>query len=182
MLTKYMKSHKYVYGGRINWRSLTIAFTLAFCAFLGSYVDRDEVYIADKSEEVLMKPVVVQEPTMEDKIREYFPRNWKTMVAIAHAESHMDMQAKGYNCFYYHGKATTTPIKGGSKACKIEDRHLSYSVDCFILQRNYKGKECPSNVSLDQHLKEVAELSKVQNLNAWSSFNNGSYKRFLAEN
>ncbi len=172
--------HSYNYGRRINWRTLTIAFSIAACFFLAHYGNIDNTYVAEPN--VYMSPVVVTPPpTVEDKIRSYFPRSWKTMIAVAHAESGMSMDAKGYNCYYYRGKATTTPIKGGSKACDVVDRPLAYSVDCFVLQRNYKGQQCPEGVTLDQHLKEVSELSKVQGLQAWSAYNNNSYKKHLHE-
>lgn len=190
-------SHSRTYGNRINWRSLTIAFTLATCFFIGSYADRDDSYVAEQ--DAFMKPVVFEvihecgtdledvcsstrgklgkfsDNNIEDKIRQYFPKNWKTMIAVAHAESNMSMDAQGWNCYYINGKATSTPIKGGSKACKVEDRAKAYSTDCFVLQKNYKGQKCPEGVSLDQHLQEVSELSKVQGLQAWSAYNNKSY-------
>lgn len=193
-------SHSREYGSRINWRTLTIAFTLAFCFFIGSHADRDDTYVAEQ--EVFMKPVVMEvihecgimledvcsttrgklgkfsDKDIEDKIKHYFPRNWKTMIAIAHAESNMNMDAKGYNCYYNKDKTIVyeTRVKGShSAACKKEHRKYAWSVDCFALQRNYIGKSCPKGVTLDQHLKEVAELSRVQGLSAWSSYNQGKH-------
>lgn len=182
-----MKSHKYNYGGRINWRSLTIAFTLAGCFFVSNYSHKDEVYYADTpTVSVYMEAIVVEAtstPTIEEKIRHYFPRSWKTMIAVAHAESGMSMEAIGYNCYYNKDRTVvyTERVKGShSTACKKEHRKYSWSVDCFALQRNYPGrKTCPS-VTVDEHLKEVAELSKVQGLSAWSSYNAGKHIKFLA--
>lgn len=143
-----------------------------------------EKYVADKEESAFMVPIIVApEPTVEDKIKEYFPRNWKTMIAIAHAESGVSMDAIGYNCYYYHGKATTTPIKGGSRACEVKDRHLANSVDCFVLQKNYPGrKTCPEGVTIDMHLRESAELSREQGLGAWVTYNTKVHEKYLAKN
>lgn len=167
-----MKSHKYKTGRRVmNWRVGVIILTIIFIWVLSHYGNKDDTYVAEP--DVFMKPIVVEpEPTIEDKIREYFPRSWKTMIAIAHAESHMDMNAIGYNCMY----------NGVSKACKKEDRSKAWSVDCFVLQRNYPNrKTCPEGVTLDMHLKEVAELSKIQGLQAWSSYNAGIHKKYLTQ-
>lgn len=163
-----------------------------------------EEYVADKAEAAFMVPIiVVPEPTVEDKIKEYFPRNWKTMIAIAHAESGVSMDAVGYNCYYegYYGTITTSkglervPIITNetalskktdgviSVACLKKDRKLAWSVDCFVLQRNYPGrKTCPEGVTLDMHLKESADLSRVQGLGAWVTYNTGAHEKHLAKN
>lgn len=170
------RSHKYKHGGRVlGWRVWVIVLTIISILVLSRYGNTNNTYTREVSEDDLfMKPVVVvPEPTVEDKIKEYFPRNWKTMIAIAHAESHMSMDAVGYNCMY----------NGISKACKKEDRSKAWSVDCFILQRNYPGrKTCPEGVTIDMHLKESADLSRVQGLQAWVSFQQGTHKKYLATN
>ena len=182
------KSHKYKYGGRVfNWRTAVLSLTIFFCAVLSHYGNKDNVYVAEKTQDVFMKPVVVDNPqdeSIETKIRKYFPRSHKTVIAIAYAESGMSMDAVGYNCYYYHGKATTTPIKGGSKACKVSDRHLAWSTDCFVLQDNQpKGvKTCPKDVTVDEHLQEMAELSKTCGLRCWSAYNNGTWKKYYKGN
>lgn len=120
--------------------------------------------------------------SIEEKIKQYFPKSHKTMIAIAHAESGMDMNAKGYNCYYNKSETTvySTRVKGShSAACKSQHRKFAYSVDCFILQKNYKGQDCPKNMTVDQHLSEVAKLSKVQGLQAWSAYKNNSYKNYV---
>lgn len=158
----------------LNWRIWVLVATLLFCLLASHYGNKDNTYVADRSNDVFMKPVVVvPEPTIEDKIREYFPRNWKTMIAIAHAESGMNMNAVGYNCMY----------NGVSKACKKEDRSKAWSVDCFVLQKNYPGrKTCPEGVTLDMHLRESANLSRVQGLQAWVTYQTGAHKKHLASN
>lgn len=61
-------------------------------------------------------------------------------------------------------------------ACKKQHRIYSWSIDCFLLQKNYIGlKTCPKDVTVDEHLKEVAELSKVCGFKCWSAYNNKSY-------
>ena len=156
----------------LNWRIWVIVLTIISILVFSHYGNKDNTYVREP--DVFMKPVVVTpEPTVEDKIKEYFPRNWKTMIAIAHAESGMNMGAIGYNCYY----------NGVSKACKKEDRSKAWSVDCFVLQKNYPGrKTCPDGVTLDMHLREAAALSRVQGLEAWVTFNTGAHKKHLASN
>ena len=181
-------SHSYNSGRRINWRSLTIAFTIAICFFISSNANRDEVYYADTpTVSVYMTATVVEATStpesIEDKIRHYFPKNWKTMIAIAHAESNMNMDAKGYNCYYNNDKTIVyeTRVKGShSTACKKEHRVYSWSIDCGILQRNYPGRKTCPKITIDEHLHDVAELSKVQGLSAWSSYNAGAHIKYLA--
>jgi len=138
--------------------------------------------------EYVIKPVVAPattaEPTVEDKIRQYFPRSWKTMIAVAKAESHMSMNAKGWNCFYNEDETIvyTSKVKGShSTHCKTSHRKYAWSVDCFLLQKNYKGQQCPKGMTLDKHLQEVADLSRVQGLGAWTSYNDGKHLKYLAD-
>ena len=166
----------------MNWRVAVISATILWCAIAGSHADRDEVYVREP--EVFMVPVVVEHPedeSIETKIRKHFPRSHKTMIAIAKAESGMNPKAVGYNCYYSNGVATTTPIKGGSMACKVADRHLAWSRDCGILQMNTTAKSCPKE-TIDEHLTRAAELSRKQDLTAWVAYWNGSYKKHLASN
>lgn len=178
------KNHQYKTGRRImNWRVVVLSATVLWCAVAGYHSNDDLTYTREHQEYPL--PVFVKEevkePTIEDKIRQYFPRNWKTMIAIAHAESKMNNNAIGYNCWYKGDVVYKEKVIGAeSKACKKHDRKYSWSIDCFLLQKNYVGlKECPKNVTLEQHLQEVSELSKVQGLQAWSSFNSGAHKKYL---
>ncbi len=177
------KSHKRTKFTRINPLSVGIAILigLIWCCTPGQY---DDTYVREEEAFPVMKPVVViPEPTLEDKIREYFPRSHKTMVAVAYAESGMSMKATGYNCYYNKDETIVyeTRVKGShSTACKKEHRKYSWSVDCFALQKNYPGrKTCPSGITVDMHLREVAELSKVQGLQAWSSFNEKKHLAYI---
>ncbi len=127
-------------------------------------------------------------------IRQYFPRNADTMVAIAKAESQLNPNAIGYNCFY-NSKAIYTAkgeLKNGTSTvvytsrvkdaysthCKTNHRSYAYSVDCGVLQKNYSGQVCPKE-SLEEHLEIVRDLSLIQGLEAWSAYNNGRYKNYL---
>lgn len=184
-----MKSHKYKFGRRINWRSILLSMVFPICFTVSHYANLDNTYVAEPKElSVFMTATVVEpepvEQSIEEKIKEYFPRSHKTMLAIAKAESGLSMDAKNWNCYYYHGKATTTPIKGGSKACKKEDRKLAHSVDCYVLQDNQeKGiTKCQEHMTVDKHLAEMAELSKQCGFKCWSAYNNKSYLKYLASN
>lgn len=198
-------AHSRHYGKRVlNYRTIILSLTILWCAVVSNYSNKDYSYQPETEQTFLVPVVVTPEPTIEDKIKKYFPRSWKTMIAIAHAESGMDHSAVGYNC-YYTKKVTTkyypnpetmgiesykkvdlivhsTKVKGSfSAACKKEHRNYAWSVDCGVLQRNYKGKVCP-DISVDEHLEEVAKLSKVQGFQAWAAYNNNSYKKYLAQN
>jgi hypothetical protein len=178
-------SHKGV--NLLNWRIWVIVATLVFCLLASHYGNLDSTYVVEKVESplvVYMTATVVghpQDESVETKIRRYFPRSHKTIIAIAKAESRMNPNAVGYNCYYYKGKATTTKIVGGSKACDIPDRHLAWSRDCGILQINTTAQSCPKE-TIDEHLKRAANLSRVQGLNAWVTHWNGDYKDHLASN
>ena len=176
-------SHKYRYGGRI-----TNPYTILFSAMIislwlvGEGNHYEDVYVREP--EPVMKPVVVDHPeyeSIETKIRKHFPRSHKEIIAIAKAESRMNPNAIGYNCYYYQGKATTTPIKGGSKACEVEDRHLAWSYDCGLLQLHNGKKKCPKE-TIDEHLERAANLSRKQGLDAWVTYWNGAHKKHLAQN
>lgn len=144
-----------------------------------------EEYVADKEETSFMIPiVVVPEPTVEDKIKEYFPRSYKTVIAIAKAESSLKNDAINYNCWYdKDGNIKTTYVKNGGKSCKKEDRKYAFGVDCFVLQAHYPGrKSCPEGVTLDMHLREMADLSRQRSFQPWVVYNTGAYKAHLANN
>lgn len=167
-INQYKRTYYKEYGALV---------TFIFITFLSLTPIEDQVYVREVKP-VEATVVEVKEETMEQKIVKHFPRSHKTMIAIAYAESGMKMEAKGFNCYYNDDMTIVyeTRVKGShSAACKPSHRKYAWSVDCFALQRNYKGQECPKGVTVDAHLEEVAELSKVQGLQAWSSFNNGRY-------
>jgi hypothetical protein len=141
------------------------------------------IYQNDTTVEVIPTvSVATTSVSFEDKIKQYFPKNYPTMIAIAHAESRMDNNQKNYNCFYNKNETIVYQerVKGShSTSCKKGHERYAWSTDCFLLQKNYKGKNCPADVTLDDHLKDVSELSKVQGLEAWSAYKNGSYLTYL---
>jgi hypothetical protein len=65
----------------------------------------------------------------------------------------------------------STKVKGShSTSCKKEHRKYSWSIDCGVLMKNHIGiRTCPV-VSVDDHLKEMAALSKVQGKCAWFAY------------
>ena len=182
-------NHSRSYGSRIiNWRTLVMSISILGCLVLANYGNVEKVYVAEKpQEQVFMAPVIVEpEETIEEKFQRYFPKSHKTMLAIAKAESGMKMESKGYNCFYNDDMTIVYKerVKGShSAACKPSHRKFAHSVDCFILQDNQsKSRECPKDVTVDQHLEEMAELSRICGLDCWWAYKNGSYKKYLANN
>lgn len=170
---------------RIIALKILVSFTIVVIHFVviqqqnenTSSVTEDKILPTESTALVIQKTL-----TIEDKIMQYFPRNGKIMIAIAHAESNMNNDAKGYNCYYNSDNTIVymEKVKGShSGVCKKHHRVYAWSVDCFVLQKNYKGKECPTGVTLDQHLQEVADLSRAQGLEAWSSYRNGKHLVYL---
>lgn len=182
---KKPRKHVYKHGSRITNPYTFVFATMILCLWLVSEVNYyDDTYVLENGQQVFLAPVIVDHPedeSVETKIRKHFPRSHVTMIAIAKAESHMNPNAVGYNCFYSGGKATTTPVKGGSKACKIEDRHLAWSMDCGLLQLNTTAKHCPKE-TIDEHLDRAAKLSRIQGLDAWVTYWNGAHEKHLAQN
>lgn len=176
-------SHSRHYGNRLNWRALVISLTIIFCLTAANYGNADKVYVAEKPKvEAFLLPVVVdKEETIEEKIKFHFPRSWRDMIAIAHAESRMDPEAKNWNCFYNSDKSIVyeTRVKGAhSTFCKKEHRKYAWSVDCGIMQLSVRSKECPVE-DIDTHLQKAAELSKIQGKEAWVVYQTGAYKKYL---
>ena len=95
-----------------------------------------------------------KEKTVEEKICETFKDNCKLMIAIAHAESGMNAKAINHN-------------RNGS-------------VDCGLFQVNsIHGVSCQDLFDVDTNLKVAKKIYDKQGLQAWSAYNNGSYKKFL---
>lgn len=55
---------------------------------------------------------------------------------VAKNESGWRHDAQGWNCIY----------DGKSQACKAQDRHLAWSVDCGLMQISVKGTVCPKEL------------------------------------
>lgn len=175
------------------YKEIAASVTLLFVAFMtvahshASTAD-ERTYIREETPitvEVTVTETLSDKDVIVAKIRAHFPRNADVMVAIAQAESHLNPEAIGYNCFYNKDETTvyTTRVSGShSTHCKPSHRAFAWSIDCGILQRNYVGaKTCP-DITIDEHLEDVANLSRKQGLTAWSSYNNNSYKKYLANN
>jgi hypothetical protein len=183
-----MKSHKYKTGRRVmNWRVGVIILTIISILVLSHYGNKDNTYVAEHEVSVYMTATVVDHPedeSIETKIRKYFKKSHVTMLAIAKAESGLKPDAINYNCWYTKdGKISTTYVKNGGRTCNVEDRKYSFGVDCFVLQAHYPGrKSCPTDVTIDEHLQEMAELSKKRSFQPWVTYNTGSYKKYLATN
>jgi len=165
---------------RLNWRALVISGTLLACLVTSNYSNQEKVYTAEVPQP-FMEPVVVEpvkEETIEEKFQRHFPRSHKTMLAIAKAESGLREDAINWNCYYNDDMTIVyeTRVKGShSAACKKQHRKYAWSVDCFILQANYKGKSCPTDVTLDQHLEEMAELTKKREFQPWVAWQRGMH-------
>ena len=179
------KSHKYKYGGRVfNWRVAVLSATVLWCATAGYYSSFDNTYVAEP--QAFMAPIVVDHPqdeSVETKIRKYFPRSHVTMIAIAHAESGLKNTAVNWNCYYNDDmtEVYTTRVKGShGAACKKEHRKYAFGIDCFVLQAHYKGlKECPKDVTIDEHLQEMAELSKARGFQPWIAWQRNMHTKYL---
>lgn len=147
--------------------------------YLASLTEGSETYV---QEEVIVAvhvkatvPVTKEnsKKELENKIKHYFPRSWRDMIPTAYAESGMNHNAQGWNCWYNKDKTIvyTEKVKGShSTSCKKEHRKYSWSIDCGVLMKNHIGiRTCPV-VSVDDHLKEMAALSKVQGKCAWFAY------------
>lgn len=162
-----------------NWRIWVLSSSILACAVLANYGNVEKVYVAEKpQEQAFMAPVIVEpEETIEEKFQRYFPKSHTTMLAIAKAESNLQEKAINWNCYYNDDMSIVyeTRVKGShGAACKKEHRKYSFGVDCFILQAHYPGrKSCPKDVTLDQHLEEMAELTKKRSFQPWVTFNRG---------
>jgi hypothetical protein len=87
-------------------------------------------------------------------IAEAFPENPEIMIAIAKAESGMNPQAVNYN-------------RNGS-------------IDTGLFQVNsVHGYDGLSLFDPEKNIKAAREIYDKQGIQAWTSFNNGSYKKFL---
>lgn len=108
--------------------------------------------------------------TQEQYIREIFGAKAKIATAVLTHESGMKLDTINYNC-RYNGKSTF---------CKKGDRSKAWSVDCGIGQTNVKGTVCPAHLlTLEGNMKEVERIYKEQGLEAWVSYTNGAYKKFM---
>jgi hypothetical protein len=200
-----MKSHKYKNGGRITSPYTILFSTIIFCIWLITNPGYDDVYVKEADVFMKPVVVEVEKvPTIKDKIKEYFPRSYKEVYKIAKYESGLGnkldtfdpknmSQLSHHNC-YYEGKwerqkngkwvaivTNSTPLDKQtegviSTSCKKQDIKMAHSVDCFILMKNYQGRStCPKDVTLDEHLRQIAEMTTVGGLDIFSSYWTGAY-------
>lgn len=186
-MARKINQHKTTYYKEVA-ASVTVLFIIIFFVIPIHYREDTVIHLPSSGgaletskEEVEKVPEhITEKEALVQRIKHYFPRSGETMVAIAKAESKLNNNAVGYNCFYNAYETIVYEIRvSGSHSthCKAGHQKYAWSVDCFVLQKNYPGrKSCPKDVTLDEHLEEVAELSRVQGLEAWSSYNNGSFR------
>lgn len=104
-------------------------------------------------------------------IHSKFPEDPEVLEAIFKAESNLVTDAMGWNCLY----------NGKSQACKPEDRHKAWSVDCGLAQINVPGRVCPEELFDPEHNLKVARklYDSKTSLKHWSAYKNESFKKFL---
>lgn len=112
---------------------------------------------------------------VEEKIYEVFSEEGRLAVAVAKAESSLNPEAKGWNCYYWYNS------KRYSGACKESERNKAWSVDCGLFQINVTGQECPTELYDIEHNTKVAKnMSESERGWAhWWTYNTGKYKKYL---
>jgi len=114
---------------------------------------------------------------LEETVNRLFGEDAKTALAIFKGESGLRADAMGWNCRY----------NGISKACRFEDRHLAWSVDCGIAQLNFKGQVCPPesfdpywNIEKAYSWKYLPKKNNNQDpFTAWVIYTSGKYLKYL---
>lgn len=124
------------------------------------------------------KRTVTSSIEIESQIRAFFGDSSEIAIAVFKAESGLRPDAQGWNCHYYRED-------GGrySAACKPEDRHMAWSVDCGVTQINVLGRVCPQeyfdpawNI---QKAYEWKYLTRDKTFGAWVAYTSESYKKFI---
>jgi len=113
---------------------------------------------------------IVPAPTFEQEMNRIFGDKTKIAYAVIMHESNMNYKAINYNCIY----------NGRSTFCKKGDESKAWSVDCSVAQINVRGQSCPAELMTSEgQIKAIERIYKEQGLNAWVSYKNGSYLKFL---
>lgn len=108
--------------------------------------------------------------SLDQYIQQIFGSKAKVAKAVLKHESNLQLNSINYNCIY----------NGHSTFCKRQDRINAHSVDCGIGQINQKGKVCPKALlTLEGNMKAVEKVYKEQGLNAWVSYKNKAYLKYL---
>ncbi len=155
-----------------------LAIILLF-VYLTSLQNYEDAYVAPQ--EVTVEITLSPEEVITTKIHAYFPGNGEIMVAIAKAESRLNPNAVGYNCYYNGDTVYDHKVNGAvSKACKKSHRQYAFSVDCGVMQMNVKGQTCPTELfDVEVNIKSAVELSKRQGLGAWVAYKTKAHEKYL---
>lgn len=155
--------------------------TFIFISFLLLTPTEQQTYTRENQISQPTKMVEVKKENskqeIESKIKHYFPLSWRDMIPVAYAESRLNPNAIGYNCYYNEDETIvyTSRVKGShSTSCKKSHRKYAWSRDCGIMQMNTKDKECPVE-TIDEHLQRAADLSRIQGKTAWVAYKTGAH-------
>lgn len=112
---------------------------------------------------------------VQQYICEKFGRYCETAIAVFTAESGLNPQAQGWNCWFDRvtGDVSTTGSWSThrSGACPVTARDLAWSVDCGIAQLNVAGRVCPAEY--------FDPIWNIDHAYSWK-FDNAIYKRTFA--
>jgi hypothetical protein len=126
-------------------------------------------------------------------IKKYFPEDPATALAIFKSESGFNTKGASWNCHF-----TDYPWNGGhvipektptskSWICPHGYQHLSWSVDCGLVQNNFPGlRECPVEAFDPEWSLQTARPKYdwrrslgLTGWEAWTDYRNGKYKNNL---
>ena len=124
-----------------------------------------------------------QETLVEQKLAEKFtPEDATIALAVLKAESHLQVRAVGYNCFYdqYGNVQEVRGTSTRSKSCLPEHRNLAWSVDCGIIMLNRIGQNCnEEDFDLESSIEKMYELYSKRQWQPWVVYNTGAYIKYL---
>lgn len=111
-----------------------------------------------------------KEQSVEEQIVAVFHEEPELALAVFKAESVHNPKAIGYNCRY--GNI--------SQACRPEDRHKAWSVDCGVAQINIQGQTCPEELlEVGKNLAIAKSMYEKRGWSPWWAYRNGAYKKHL---
>ncbi len=156
--------------------SMIIIFILATAYFFVSF----KIEVKPIKNDPVQIQVERQKTTIE-MFKDTFGNDEK-MLAIALAESGLDIKSINYNC-YYKGDIVYTYKAKGSKSLQCKKGHEKYawSRDISIFQINDKLHNVSLNDTVEKHFEVASEIKKSSGYEAWRAYTNGSYKQYLAE-
>jgi hypothetical protein len=102
------------------------------------------------------------------------PEHYATAMAVFMAESGLNQEAIGWNCYYRNAFG-----KRKSKACKPKDRHKAWSVDCGIAQINVRGQDCRGYLDPVYNLMLAKRLFDERGFEPWVAHEKKMHKPFL---